>query len=192
MYIWTALYIEDNLEELRDQSIRIGEDLGVKCPLTFLPLHISLKKSFPVADDQVDECVSTLCDYFSKLGPFSIEIEGYELQDGIIWLKVRDNQRLSEIHAHLDGMMLDIFGAKPHELDYSFVFHATLFTDEESKLELAMQSLEKVPLPSHILVRDFLVGLSETGMPGTYSVYKHSHLGQAVSVKEQWEKFKSQ
>ena len=43
MYIWTALYIEDNLEELRDQSIRIGEDLGVEnwdsiIPLISIPL----------------------------------------------------------------------------------------------------------------------------------------------------------
>ena len=43
MYFWTALYIEDNLEEVRDQSIRISEETGVKCPLKFLPLHVSLK-----------------------------------------------------------------------------------------------------------------------------------------------------
>ena len=65
-------------------------------------------------------------------------------------------------------------------------------TDEDSKLESALQSLKTVPLPGHILARDFLVGLSETGMPGTYSVYRHSHLGQAVSVKEQWDKFQAQ
>ena len=71
MYVWTALYIEDELEEVRDRAIGIGEDLGVKCPLTILPLHISLKISFQIEDDRLDECVSVLCDYFSTQGPFS-------------------------------------------------------------------------------------------------------------------------
>ena len=48
MNVWTALYIEDELEELRDRAIGIGEELGVKCPLTILPLHISLKISFEI------------------------------------------------------------------------------------------------------------------------------------------------
>ena len=60
MNVWTALYIEDELEELRDRAIGIGEELGVKCPLTILPLHISLKISFEIDDSRLDECVSVL------------------------------------------------------------------------------------------------------------------------------------
>ena len=191
MYIWTALYIEDNLEELRDQTIRIGEEPGVKCPLTFLPLHVSLKISFPVEESRVDECVSVLCDYYSKLGPFSIEIEGYEMNDGIIWLRIKENERLIEIHRHLDDLMKSRFGAEPNALDHKFIYHCTLFVDSNDKLASAMENLKKVTLPSKLLVREFLIGASETGLPGTYSVYKHSHLGPSVSVKEQWEKFKS-
>ena len=70
MYVWTALYIEDELEEVRDRAIGIGEDLKVKCPLTILPLHISLKISFQIEDGRLDECVGVLCDYFSTLGVF--------------------------------------------------------------------------------------------------------------------------
>ena len=191
MYIWTALDVEDNLEELRDQTIGIGEELGVRCPLTFLPLHVSLKISFPVQDSRVDECVGVLCDYYSKLGPFSIEIEGYEIQHGIIWIRFKENSRLAEIHAHLDELMKTRFGAEPSEFDHSFIYHCTLFTDTEEKLIVAMEQLKKIPLPGKLLVREFLIGVSETGMPGTYSVYKHSHLGPAVSVKEQWEKFEN-
>lgn len=191
MYIWTALYIEDNLEELRDQAISIGEQLGVKCPITFLPLHVSLKISFPVDEKRVDECIDVLCDYYSKLGPFSIEIEGYEMQKGIIWLRIKENERLVEIHNHLDELMLSKFGAEPNALDHQFIYHCTLFTDTDDKLSSALEELIKYPLPSKIQAREFLIGASETGLPGTYSVFKHSHLGPSVSVKEQWDKFKN-
>ncbi len=191
MFIWTALYIEDNLEELRDQAIRIGEELGVKCPLTFLPLHVSLKISFPVDDKRVDECIDVLCAYYSKLGPFSIEIEGYEMQKGIIWLRIRENEKLVEIHNRLDELMLSRFDAKPNSLDREFIYHCTLFIDTDDKLSAAFQALKGIPLPRKLLAREFLIGASETGLPGTYSVFKHSHLGPTVSVKEQWEQFKN-
>ena len=186
MYVWTALYIEDELEEVRDRAIGIGEDLGVKCPLTILPLHISLKISFEVEDSRLDECVSVLCDYFSSLGPFSVEIEGYEHSAGVVWIRMKENARLSEIHSHLDEMMMSQFGSKPHEFDLSFIYHATVFFDEDSKLEPAFEKIKTVPLPSKIHARDFLIGTSMTGKPGTYSVYRHSHLGTSVDVQKQW------
>lgn len=186
MYVWTALYIEDELEEVRDRAIGIGEDMGVKCPLTILPLHISLKISFEVEDSRLDECVSVLCDYFSSLGPFSMEVEGYEHSQGVVWIRMKENARLSEIHSRLDEMMMSQFGAKPHEFDLSFIYHATVFFDEDSKLEPAFEKIKTVPLPGKIHARDFLIGTSMTGKPGTYSVYRHSHLGASVDVQKQW------
>ena len=188
MYVWTALYIEDELEELRDRAIGIGEDLGVKCPLTILPLHISLKISFEIEDSCLDECVKLLCDYFSSLGPFSVETEGYEHAHGVIWIRIRENERLSDIHRHLDEMMLEHFGAKPHEFDLSFIYHATLFFDEDSKLDSAFEKIRTIPFPTKIHARDFLIGTSDSGKPGSYSVYRHSHLGTSVDVKDQWKK----
>ena len=188
MYVWTALYIEDELEEVRDRAIGIGEDMGVKCPLTILPLHISLKISFQIEDSRLDECVSVLCNYFSSLGPFSVEVEGYEHSQGVVWIRMKENARLAEIHAHLDNLMMSQFGAEPHEFDLSFIYHATVFFDEDSKLKPAFEAMKTVPLPGKIHARDFLVGTSETGKPGTYSVYRHSHLGMSVDVKEKWEK----
>ena len=188
MYVWTALYIEDELEEVRDRAIGIGEEMGVKCPLTILPLHISLKISFQIEDSRLDECVSVLCNYFSSLGPFSVEVEGYEHSQGVVWIRMKENARLAEIHAHLDNLMMSQFGAAPHEFDLSFIYHATVFFDEDSKLKPAFEAMKTVPLPGKIHARDFLVGTSETGKPGTYSVYRHSHLGMSVDVKEKWEK----
>ena len=176
MYFWTALYIEDSLEEVRDQSIRISEETGVKCPLKFLPLHVSLKISFK--------------EYFSSIGPFSIEVKGYEHYPGIIWIRFNENQRLLEIHRHLDQMVRERFGVEPDPKDLQFIYHCTLFIDEDKILDRTMESISRIPLPSKMLAREFLIGASDDGLPGTYSILSHSHLGPEVDVKEQWDKFK--
>ena len=188
MNVWTALYIEDELEELRDRAIGIGEELGVKCPLTILPLHISLKISFEIDDSRLDECVSVLCKYFSSLGPFNVETDCYEHAPGVVWVRMKETDKLKEIHSHLDELMMSSFGVKPHEFDLSFIYHATLFFDEDSKLGPAFEMVRSIPLPSRIHVRDFLIGTSATGKPGSYSVYRHSHLGTSTDISEQWKK----
>ena len=190
MYFWTALYIEDSLEEVRDQSIRISEETGVKCPLKFLPLHVSLKISFQIERERQEECMSMLKEYFSTIGPFSIEVKGYEHYPGIIWIRFNENQRLSEIHRHLDQMVRERFGVEPDPKDLQFIYHCTLFIDDDKILDRTMESISRIPLPSKMLAREFLIGASEDGLPGTYSILSHSHLGPEVDVKEQWDKFK--
>lgn len=190
MYFWTALYIEDNLEEVRDQAIRIGEQTGAKCPLKFLPLHVSLKISFDIDSSRTEECMNLLKDYFSKIGPFNLDVIGYEHVNGIIWIRFAENQRLAEIHHRLDEMVKQTFGVAPTEYDLKFIYHCTLFMDDDDNLIPAMEEITKVPLPSRILAREFLIGASADGLPGTYSVLSHSKMGAEVDVKEQWDKFK--
>ena len=189
MFVWTALYIEDQLEDLRDLAIGIGEDFGVKCPMKVLPMHVSLKISFNIPDQRLDECVEALCSYYSKVGPFSIEPEGFEKNPGIVWLKMKDNERLLKIHSDLDEMVQKDFGVEPHEFDRSFIYHSTMFFDERGPLSEALEALSKYHLPKKILVREFLIGTSESGRPETYSVYKHSRLGNEVSIKDEWNAF---
>lgn len=190
MFFWTALYIEDNLEEVRDQAIRIGERTGAKCPVLFLPLHVSLKISFNIDESRSEECLNLLKVYFSKIGPFNLDVIGYEHAKGIIWIRFAENQRLAEIHGGLDDLILKTFGVRPHEFDLRFIYHCTLFMDDDDRLIPAMEQITKVPLPSRILAREFLIGASEDGLPGTYSVLSHSKLGPEVDVKEQWDKFR--
>ena len=117
-----------------------------------------------------------------------MEVEGYEHSPGVVWIRMKGNARLAEIHSHLDEMMMARFCTKPHEFDLSFIYHATVFFDEDSKLEPAFEKIKTVPLPGKIHARDFLIGTSETGKPGTYSVYRHSHLGASVDIGQQWKK----
>ena len=190
VYFWTALYIEDNLEEVRDMAITIGEQTGVKCPVNFLPLHVSLKISFKIDDSKKDKCLKLLRDYLSTVGPFSIEVRGYEHYPGVVWIRMEENERLAEIHSHLDELVSREFGVKPDVLDLKFIYHCTLFFDEDSKLDRAMELISKIPLPGKVHARDFLIGASDDGLPGTYSILSHSHLGPEVNVKEQWDQLK--
>lgn len=190
MYLWTALYIEDNLEEVRDRAITIGEQTGVKCPVNFLPLHVSLKISFRIDDSKQEKCLKLIKDYLSTVGPFSMEVKGYEHVHGVIWIRMNENERLAEIHSHLDELVSREFGVEPDALDLEFIYHCTLFFDEDSKLDKAMELISAVPLPSKIYARDFLIGASQDGLPGTYSVLSHSRLGPEVNVREQWDQLK--
>ena len=189
MFVWTAIYIESQLEDLRDSVLRISEENGVRCPLKFLPLHVSLKISFDVPRKRLDECIDAICEYYRTVGPFTMEVEGFELNPGIIWVRMKENQRLAEIHAKLDEIVEKQFGIAPHEFDKAFIYHCTLLTDETEKLRTVMPLVENLPCPSKLYARSFLIGISEDGLPGTFMVYKHSHLGSEFSVREQWEEF---
>lgn len=191
MLVLSAILIENQLKELREQALKIGQQMGVKCPLKVLPMHVSLKIGIEVDKENLDFCVDAICDIYSKTEPFSVEVEGLELSGGIVWLRFKENQKLTDLHAALVELGKKRFGSEPDGMDLDFKFHSTLFMDGEKDLSLAFEELSKVKLPQEITVRNFLIGTSDNGKPEGYSVYKHFSLGPDISVKEQWERFES-
>jgi len=189
MYIWTALYLEDELKDLKKSVLEIAEKHNIRCPLSILPMHLSLKISFDIKDSKTDKCITEICDYLSEQKPFYIEPECYETFPGILWLKIKDNDRLKEIHSDLDKIIEKNFGVAPSELDSKFKFHTTIYTDTDDKLAEGLKELNKIPLPEKIHARHYLVGTSENGRPDSFSVLKRSHLGHEVSIKEEWKEF---
>lgn len=191
MLVLSAILIENQLKELREQALKIGQQMGVKCPLSVLPMHVSLKKGIDIGQESLDSCVDAICAIYSKIEPFSVEVEGLELEGGIVWLRLKENQKLTDLHAALVELGKNRFGSEPDGMDLDFKFHSTLFMDSEKDLSLAFEELSKVKLPQKITVRNFLIGTSDNGKPEGYSVYKHFSLGPDISVKEQWERFES-
>ncbi len=191
MLVLSAILIENQLKELREQALKIGQQMGVKCPLKVLPMHVSLKIGIEVDKENLDSCVDAICDIYSKTEPFSMEVEGLELSGGIVWLRFKENQKLTDLHAALVELGKKRFGSEPDGMDLDFKFHSTLFMDSEKDLSLAFEELSNVKLPQKITVRNFLIGTSDNGKPEGYSVYKHFSLGPDISVKEQWERFES-
>lgn len=191
MLVLPAILIENQLKELREYALEIGEQMGVKCPLKVLPMHISLKKGIKIDDGQLDSCVDAICDLYSETEPFSVEVEGLELSGGIVWLRLKENSKLTYLHSALVALGKERFGNEPDEMDLDFKFHSTLFMDSEKDLGPAFEALKKIKPPQKINVRNFLIGISEDGKPEVYSVFKHFSLGPDISVKEQWERFES-
>ncbi|MBO6049668.1 MAG: 2'-5' RNA ligase family protein [Spirochaetales bacterium] len=191
MLVLSAILIENQLKELREQALKIGQQMGVKCPLSVLPMHVSLKKGIDINQEDLDSCVDAICAIYSKIEPFSVEVEGLELSGGIVWLRLKENQKLTDLHSALVELGKTQFGSQPDEMDLDFKYHSTLFMDSEKDLSSAFEALRKVKLPQKITVRNFLIGTSDNGKPEGYSVYKHFSLGPDISVKEQWERFES-
>ena len=189
MYIWTALYLEDELAEYKKSILKIADKFDIRCPLTILPMHLSLKISFDIKDRMTDKCIQEICRYFYGQAPFYVEPKCYEINPGILWLKVKDNDKLKELHSGLDGIIKKYFGVEPSELDNKFKFHLTIYTDTDDKLEEGLKALEKIELPQRIRAANFIVGTSENGRPDSFSVYRKSCLGPEVSIKEEWKEF---
>lgn len=171
MHIWTAISFEHQLAELRQTCISIGEVLKLSNPSLTLPIHTSLTISFEVKDAQAEQVITDLAEYFSTLAPFSVHTEAIEQNGSIIWLKMAENRSLTELHSHLIDLLRHRYGVDPHPFDLDFKFHATLFFGGESPaLDSALAQVCQVPLPKVLTARDFVIGTSTTGQPGTYSV----------------------
>ena len=183
MTVRPAIHIGTELKELRTQALRIGEELGVRCPLSFLPMHVSLKKGFETGQDGFGRCVSAICNVYSAISPFPVELDGLELSSGIVWLRLKESRRLFDIHATLVEMGLKEFGAEPDDLDYVFKFHSTIFMDKDADLTAAFNEINKVRLPKKIMVREFIVGTTVDGQPDSYAVYRCNRLGPFMKIR---------
>lgn len=171
MYIWTAVNFEDQLAELRNHTVSISEELALDNPSLTLPIHTSLAISFEAEDAQAEQIIDNLTEYFSTLSPFPICTENIEQNGPIIWLKMAENEALSGIHSHLIHLLQHRYGVQPHPFDLDFKFHATLFFGgKPSILYAALTRIKQIPLPKTLTARDFLIGTSTNGQPGTYTV----------------------
>ena len=178
MYIWTAICFEHQLAGLRQACIAISKELGLPNPSLTLPIHTSLAISFETEDAQAERIIDDLAEYFSTLTPFPVCTEDIEQNGPIIWLKMMENDMLAGIHSHLIHLLRHRYGIEPHPFDLEFKFHATLFFGgEDSALNAALARIKQVPLPKQLTAREFVIGTSPTGQPGTYTVCREISAG---------------
>ena len=171
MYIWTAINIESQLTDVKDEIKNTESRVGIKGSVVNLPLHVSLKISFYVSDDISSDVIRTIIDFFENLGPFYFEPVGIEKEGTIVWIRMKDSEKLSHIHYTLDQILLDKFNVIPHKFDLEYKFHATLYMDSDvEKISCAYEQIKDIPLPKKLTANHFVIGTSETGAPGTYKV----------------------
>lgn len=173
MYIWLGINVDEQLKEVRKRAYAINDDLKFANFCYTLPFHISLKMSFEVEDSLFDKILADVEDYYSTLEPFEIAIKGIENESVIVWVRMRENDKLNKIHDDLNSLLLEKYGVGLHEYDTDYKFHTTLFMDGDTKkIDTAFDMVKDSPLPESITANRFIIGRSDSGALGTYSVSK--------------------
>ena len=172
MFIWVALEMESQMPETKRDIRKIASTLGREdLPCFSLPLHLSLKISFPVPDGEAGDVRSAVREIFAGITPFPVSILGAERRGGLIWLRAKPSPELVSLHETLDRVLAERFGVPQAPYDRDFRFHITLFqglTGEEAAR--ALGSLEEAIIPVRPWAKTWLIGSSPDGVPGTYRI----------------------
>lgn len=170
MFIWIAMEMESQMPETKRDVRKIASALGREdLPCFSLPLHLSLKISFPVPDGEAGAVRSAVRGIFSGYAPFPVGILGAERRDGLIWLRAEPVPELVSLHETLDQVLSERFGVPQTVWDRNFLFHITLFqglTGEEAAK--ALGDLGEAVLPVRAWAKTWLIGSSPDGAPGTF------------------------
>lgn len=171
MFVWTGMNIEDQLPELKRIKRETEERLGITDTVVNLPLHISLKISFELADKSYPEVINAILNFCKTLSPLTIESDSIAREGSIVWLTFKDNEKISDVHNRLTAMLQDRFGIPPHKFDMEFKYHTTLFLGiSEDKLAAAYDLVKGAPYPSAVALDHPVIGISESGLAGTYKI----------------------
>ena len=171
--IWVGIGVDEQLQSVRERIAAVEERLALPNSNLTLPLHISLKMSFAVEEGSEGDVMDVLESYFSSLNPFQIPVKGPEYLGTIAWVRMQDNPTLNTIHDELNEMLYTRFGVGLHEYDRDYMFHTTLFMDQDAeKVRAGYEAMLGEPLPDTLLAERFLIGASETGALGSFRVVR--------------------
>ena len=173
MFVWVGIDVEDQLKEARVAVDGVFEKIDISNVTCQLPLHISLKISFEIENSLFDSVLEDIISIYKAQMPFEIEIKGIEKHENIMWIRMYSNDELEALATSLNMMLKEKYGIPLHEYDLDFIFHTTLFMDDDAeKINAAHALLGEVRLPETLIANTFVIGRSETGKNGTYSIYK--------------------
>ena len=173
MFVWVGINIEEQLKETRRAVDGVFEKIDISNVTCQLPLHISLKISFEIENELFDSVLNDIVSIYREQKPFEIEIKGIEKHENIMWIRMYSNEDLEALATSLNIMLKEKYNIPLHEYDLDFIFHTTLFMDDDAeKINSAHQLLGDFNLPQTLVANKFVVGKSETGENGTYRVYK--------------------
>ena len=177
MYIWIGCKLPEEFErKIRAKCMPVAAKLDLDTVAFTLPQHISLKISFEAAQ-RWEEILDTLCSLLQKEKEFVVHPKAVQQEGNILWISFRENDTLLRLHHCLDELLCRKFGIAQHLFDRAFQFHSTLFFGQPDSVALAAEVLHGYPLSEKLRIDTFLLGISESGKPGTYSVVRTIDLG---------------
>lgn len=162
MYIWVGCDINPKFIEYREKVKEINAELNLSENAFNFPQHISLKITFEMDDEIAKHCIKDIIELLKSAKPFTAKIEDIELRDdGIIWLRVQENEEFITLHKELDEIAIS-YAVKPHAFDKQYVFHSTVIMDEDKdKLAAMYERIKDIPYPQELKINTFLVGHSD-------------------------------
>ena len=173
MFVWVGINVEEQLKEVRNAVDSVFEKIDISNVTCQLPLHISLKISFEIDNSLFENVLRDITDIYSAQNPFEIKVKGIEKHDNIEWIRMCSNESLEALATRLNMMLKEKHSIPLHEYDLDFIFHTTLFMDDDTnKINAAHNLLGGVELPEILVANTFVIGKSDSGKNGTYRVYK--------------------
>lgn len=173
MFVWVGINIEEQLKETRRAVDGVFEKIDISNVTCQLPLHISLKISFEIENALFESVLDDITSMYKAHEPFEIAVRGIEKLENIEWIRMYSNEKVETLATELNAMLREKHGIPLHEYDLDFIFHTTLFMDDDAeKINAAHTLLGNLALPKNLIANTFVIGTSETGKNGTYRVYK--------------------
>lgn len=173
MFVWVGINVEEQLKEVRSAVDGVFEKIEISNVTCQLPLHISLKISFEIENSLFCDVLEDITRVYEECEPFEIAVKGIEKHENIEWIRMYSNDKIEALATALNGMLLEKYGVPLHEYDLDFIFHTTLFMDDDAqKINAAHSLLGDVNLPERLVANTFVIGNSETGKNRTYRIYK--------------------
>ncbi|HIH10644.1 TPA: 2'-5' RNA ligase family protein [Candidatus Woesearchaeota archaeon] len=145
MDIGFAILLEDECYNYsRKLELKLCEKFGLCWGLKQSP-HITIKAPFET--DKLGPFVKYLKSLAKEISPFEIELEGFNyFGNKVIFLDVKRNKQLKELHFRILRDLQSKFSINPHELEGKHVkFHSSIATGDvtEEKFRKAKQYLKK-------------------------------------------------
>lgn len=160
MYIWTGIIVEGQLDEVKAEAIKAEKKLNLP-PLFGFPMHVSVKISFFVPNDKTNEVVDFLTEYFSSLKQFAIPVKAIELEDTIVWVRMKECDELKNIQSDMNSLLGEKFGVPVHEYDTDFKFHSTLCMADEGTAKAFYAEVKNAHVPSVLKAKKAGIAISE-------------------------------
>lgn len=176
MFVWIGCQLPEAFaQEIRGLCLTHNEKIGLNTVAFALPQHISLKISFDT--DRQEAVLEEIAEYLSGQIPFAVCIRNPERAGNILWMPVAENTQLQRLHRELDERLEHKFGIAQHPFDKAFLFHSTLFLDENGdKIGQMAAVLRDHAIGRELLIDTFLLGVSETGKAGDYRIVRQIHV----------------
>ena len=83
MYIWVGVEVESQIAEIKKFAFEIEKKIGFENSNFTLPMHISLKISFPVLDAVAENVMKDIEKLYHSVTPFEIAVDKIECYENI-------------------------------------------------------------------------------------------------------------